>query len=57
VILDLSTRFQETMTTTTATHRLDFQKDELSKRKAATRLDCVRFTIDQELDRAELYGL
>jgi len=33
------------------------RKDELSKRKAATRLDCARSTIGRALDRAELYGL
>ncbi|GGC53107.1 recombinase family protein [Haloferax sulfurifontis] len=33
------------------------QKDELSKRKAAQRLDCARSTIGRALDRAELYGL
>lgn len=33
------------------------QKGELSKRKAATRLDCARSTIGRALDRAELYGL
>lgn len=33
------------------------QKDELSKRKAAGRLDCSRSTIGRALDRRELYGL
>jgi DNA invertase Pin-like site-specific DNA recombinase len=33
------------------------QKDELSKRKAAQRLDCARSTVGRALDRAELYGL
>jgi DNA invertase Pin-like site-specific DNA recombinase len=33
------------------------QKDELSKRKAAERLDCARSTIGRALDRADLYGL
>ncbi|MCG1004270.1 MULTISPECIES: hypothetical protein [Halobacterium] len=33
------------------------QKDELSKRKAAERLDSSRPTINRELERAELYGL
>lgn len=33
------------------------QKDELSKRKAAQRLDTSRATIDRALDRADLYGL
>jgi len=33
------------------------QKDELSKRKAAQRLDCARSTVGRALDRADLYGL
>lgn len=33
------------------------QKDELSKRKAAERLDSSRPTINRALDRAEVYGL
>lgn len=33
------------------------QKGELSKRKAATRLDCARSTVGRALDRADLYGL
>ena len=33
------------------------QKDELSKRKAARRLDTSRATINRSLNRAELYGL
>jgi DNA invertase Pin-like site-specific DNA recombinase len=33
------------------------QKDELSKRKAAERLECSRSTIGRALERAELYGL
>jgi DNA invertase Pin-like site-specific DNA recombinase len=33
------------------------QKDELSKRKAARRLNCSRSTISRALDRADLYGL
>jgi hypothetical protein len=33
------------------------QKDELSKRKAAERLDCARSTIGRAIDRAELYGI
>jgi len=33
------------------------QKDELSKRKAAQRLDTSRKSIDRALDRADLYGL
>jgi DNA invertase Pin-like site-specific DNA recombinase len=33
------------------------QKDELSKRKAAQRLDTSRTTINRALDRTELYGL
>ncbi|CQH55269.1 resolvase [Halobacterium hubeiense] len=33
------------------------QKDELSKRKAAERLDSSRPTINRALERAELYGL
>lgn len=33
------------------------QKDELSKRKAAERLDCTRPTIGRAIDRAELYGI
>lgn len=33
------------------------QKDELSKRKAAERLETSRPTINRALDRAELYGL
>jgi len=33
------------------------QKDELSKRKAADRLDCARSTVSRALDRSELYGL
>jgi len=33
------------------------QKDELSKRKAAERLDCARSTIGRALERSELYGL
>ncbi|WP_420192001.1 recombinase family protein [Haloplanus salinarum] len=33
------------------------QKDELSKRKAAQRLDCSRSTIGQALDRTEFHGL
>lgn len=32
-------------------------KDQLSKRKAADRLNCGRPTIDRALDRGELYGL
>lgn len=33
------------------------QKDELSKRKAARRLNCARSTVGRALARAELYGL
>lgn len=33
------------------------QKGELSKRKAATRLDCSRSTVGRALDRKDLYGL
>lgn len=33
------------------------QKGELSKRKAAQRLDCARSTVGRALERAELYGL
>jgi len=33
------------------------QKGDLSKRKAATRLDCARSTVTRALDRADLYGL
>jgi len=33
------------------------QKDELSKRKAADRLDCARSTVSRALERSELYGL
>lgn len=33
------------------------QKAELSKRKAASRLDCARKTIGTAIDRGELYGL
>jgi DNA invertase Pin-like site-specific DNA recombinase len=33
------------------------QKDELSKRKAAQRLDCSRSTIGRALERTELYGI
>ena len=33
------------------------EKGELSKRKAAERLDCARSTIGRALERAELYGL
>ncbi|GGN24958.1 hypothetical protein GCM10009021_28530 [Halarchaeum nitratireducens] len=33
------------------------QKDELSKRKAAKRLECSRSTIGRALERSELYGL
>lgn len=33
------------------------QKDELSKRKAASRLNCSRSTIGRALNRTELYGL
>jgi predicted DNA-binding protein (UPF0251 family) len=33
------------------------QKDELSKRKAAERLECSRSTIGRALERAELYGV
>jgi len=33
------------------------QKDELSKRKAAERLECARSTINRALERSELYGL
>ncbi|WP_254839890.1 recombinase family protein [Natronomonas marina] len=33
------------------------QKGELSKRKAAARLDCGRATVSRALDRAELYGI
>jgi len=33
------------------------QKGELSKRKAADRLDCARSTVNRALDRADLYGL
>lgn len=33
------------------------QKGELSKRKAADRLDCARSTVGRALDRADLYGL
>jgi DNA invertase Pin-like site-specific DNA recombinase len=33
------------------------QKDELSKRKAAQRLDCARSTVGRALDRGELYGI
>lgn len=32
------------------------QRDELSKRKAARRLDCSRSTISRALERSELYG-
>lgn len=33
------------------------QKDELSKRKAAERLECARSTVGRALERTELYGL
>jgi len=33
------------------------ERGELSKRKAAERLDCARSTIGRALERAELYGL
>jgi DNA invertase Pin-like site-specific DNA recombinase len=33
------------------------QKDELSKRKAADRLDCARSTVSRALERSDLYGL
>ncbi|PSP81425.1 resolvase [Halobacteriales archaeon QS_1_68_20] len=33
------------------------KKNELSKRKAADRLDCARSTVSRALDRSELYGL
>lgn len=33
------------------------QKDELSKRKAAERLDCARSTVSRARERSELYGL
>jgi len=33
------------------------QKDELSKRKAAERLDCARSTIGRAIERSPLYGL
>lgn len=33
------------------------QKEELSKRKAADRLDCARSTIGRALERSDLYGL
>lgn len=33
------------------------QKDNLSKRKAADRLDCARSTVGRALERPELYGL
>jgi DNA invertase Pin-like site-specific DNA recombinase len=33
------------------------QKDELSKRKAARRLDCARSTVGRALERSELYGI
>lgn len=33
------------------------QKDELSKRKAARRLDCARSTVGRALKRVKLYGL
>lgn len=33
------------------------QKGDLSKRKAASRLDCSRSTVNRALDRADLYGL
>lgn len=33
------------------------QKDELSKRKAAKRLDCARSTVIRGLERSDLYGL
>jgi len=33
------------------------QKDELSKRKAADRLDCARSTVSRAIERSELYGL
>lgn len=33
------------------------QKDELSKRKAAQRLDCARSTVNRALKRADFYGL
>jgi DNA invertase Pin-like site-specific DNA recombinase len=36
---------------------LGFQKDDLSKRKAAHRLGCSRSTIGRALERGELYGL
>ena len=33
------------------------QKDELSKRKAAERLDCARLTVSRAFERSDLYGL
>jgi hypothetical protein len=33
------------------------QKGDLSKRKAAERLDCARSTIGRTLDRSDIYGL
>lgn len=33
------------------------QKDQLSKRKAAKRLDCARSTVSRALERSSLYGL
>lgn len=33
------------------------QKDDLSKRKAASRLDCSRSTVNRALERSELYAL
>lgn len=33
------------------------QKDDLSKRKAAERLDCASSPIGRSIDRAELYGI
>jgi DNA invertase Pin-like site-specific DNA recombinase len=35
----------------------EVQKGDLSKRKAAARLDCSRSTVSRALERAELYGL
>ena len=35
----------------------EVQKQNLSKRKAAERLDCARSTVSRALDRDELYGL
>jgi len=39
------------------THLEMVQKGDLSKRKAASRLDCSRSTVNRALERGELYGL